>query len=297
LKKRGNEPYAWSPVMDALPDIRTCNQIVRTKLLHDERAADPATFYPNEGRAWNTDPGSRHVYKDPNRLPKTIDSGNAYRFENDTLNYFHERVKKALKVEYFLMLMQIEAKMTAREVVERKREGLSVVGANVGGYDTESLDRIHQRFLQIEAEAHRLPGFRPDDEMPQELMGEGLKVEYSGPIHQQMKLIAMEQGLLSALESSIPIFKLWPQTLDKIKASILVDQVWRANAATEDALRDDKEFTALQVEKAKQAQQMQQQAIAAQIAGQTDPNKTPVDGSPAQAIIGSAAAPGPGMSA
>jgi hypothetical protein len=191
--------------------------------------------------------------------------------------------------------MQIQAQMTAREVVERKREGLSVIGADIGGLDTEGFDRIHQRFLQIEAEAHRLPGFRKDDQMPAELIGQALKVDYCGPLHQQMKLIAMEQGLLSALESSIPVFKLWPETLDKIKGTVLVDRVWRANNAAEEALRDDKEFAALQQAKVAAAQQAQQQAVAAQIAGQTDPNKTPVVGSPAQAIIGSAAAPGPGI--
>jgi len=283
---RGNEPYGWGLVDDVMPDIRTCNQMVKTMLLAAHRTADPATWLPDEGRSWSTNPGAKNYYRDPNRKPFTIDVGSGFRFDGELLEMFQGRVRKALKVDHFLMLMLQEQEMTAREVVERKREGLTVVSATVGKFETEALDRVHQRFLQIEADGKRLPGYREGESVPDELLGQAIKVEYLGPIPQQQKLIMLEHGIISALESSLPIFKLWPQTLDKVKPQILIDRIWRANAATEEALHNNTEWTALQELKAKQAEEARQAAIRAQVAGRVDPDKAPAPGSPAESMIG-----------
>lgn len=282
---RGNEPYGWTPIDDTMPDIRTCNQMVRTMLLAANKMADPAQFFPEEGRAWSTDPGSRNYYRDPNRKPFKDDAA-GYRLEGDLLVSFQDRVRKALKIDHFLMLLNRNEKMTAREVIERKREGLSVVAATVGKFETEALDRIHARFLQIEADAHRLPGYREGEVLPKELQGKELKVEYLGPIPQQQKLVALEQGILSAVETTVPIFQLWPNTLDKIKAQIIVDRIWRANGATEEAIRSDKEWTQIQADKAKQAAEADQAAMKQQAAGKIDPNVVPTPGSPAAQMVG-----------
>jgi hypothetical protein len=275
---RGNEAYGWGPINDCMPDIRTCNQMIRTMLEVKNKQAKPAEWYPSEGRTWSSDPGAKNYYRDPNRR-MFKDEITGYNFDWEALQIIQQRVRKAMKVDHFLMLMQIEAQMTAREVMERKREGMSVVASTVGAFETMALDRVHARMLQIEANAGRLPGFRPGDKLPPELMAEALRVEYLGPISQQQKQLAVEQGIMSALESSVSVFKLWNQTLAKIKPEILIDKIWAANGAPTEALKDDQEYQKTLADAAKAQQAQQQAAMQAEIAKKVNPQVAPEAGS------------------
>lgn len=275
-KTRGSNPYGWAPVNTAMPDIRTCNQMVRTMLLNLQKQADPATFDPQEGRNWSRNPGTRNFYTSPERRGYNDQVPNAYPYVERGLELLQKRVRMALKVDAFLMLMQIEAQMTAREVVERKREGLSIVSATVGKFETEELDQIHARCLAIEAAAGRLP--KP----PKELIGKDLKVRYLGPISQMQREIFVEQGIVSALETAVIVFKIWPESTQKIKGGMLIDRIWKANNAPEDALRNDKEYAqALQKIEDAQAAAAQAQQMA-EVGKNIDPMQAPQPGSPAE---------------
>lgn len=275
---RGNEPYGWGPVNDCMPDIRTCNQMVKTMLAVKNKQADPAKWVPQEGRAWSSDPGVTNYYRDPNRR-MFKDEIQGYNFDYEALGMMQQRIRKALKVDHFLMLMNLEATMTAREVMERKREGLSVVAATVGAFETMALDRIHARMMQIEAAAHRLPGFRPGDQLPTEFLAEALRVEYLGPISQQQKQVAVEQGIMSALESSVAVFKLWNTTLAKITPDILIDKIWTANGAPSEALKTKQEYEKTLAQAAQAAQQQQQMQMQMEMAKKANPQVAPQQGS------------------
>ena len=279
-KTRAGNPYGWSCLANAMPDIRTANQIVRTWLMNLQRAADPATWDPEEGRSWSRDPGSRNYYKDPNRRGFKDDVPSMTPHIESTLEFVHQRVRQALKVDAFLMLMQLESQMTAREIVERKREGMTVVSATLGKFETEGLDLLHARFLSIEAAAGRLP------EIPDELKGKQLKVEYLGPISQMQREIYIEQGIISALEAATPIFTLWPETRAKITPSLLIDRVWRANAAPEDALRTDKQYQDVLQKQAEAAAAAEQKLQASKMGEKIDPNMKPQAGSMASKMTG-----------
>lgn len=277
-KITGSNPYGWAPLRTAMPDIRTCNQMVRTWLLNLQRGADPATFDPEEGRAWSRDPGSRNYYRDPNRRGYRDDPPSITPHMDVALEALQKRVRTALKTEAFLMLMQIEAQMTAREVVERKREGMTVVSATVGKFETETLDRIHARFLAIEQQAGRLP------EPPEGLEGQNLKVEYLGPISQMQREIFVEQGIVNALETLATVFTIWPESKHKIKSSLLVERIWQANAAPEDAMRNEDEYAQTLAELAKAAEQVKRDAAAGAMAQNIDPMVRPEAGSPAEML-------------
>jgi hypothetical protein len=275
---RGSEPYAYTPIDDAMPDIRTCNQMARTMLDMKNKQAAPARWRPEEGRAWSSRPDSINYYKDPNRREYKDEIGN-YVFDQQAHEFFHQRVRKALNVDAFLMLMQIEGQMTAREVVERKREGMAVTSSDLGGAQKE-LDHIHRRFIQIEQEAGRLNDFA-------EIMdGSEIKVEYLGLLAQQQKQVYIEQGIVSALQTESLVFTLWPNEKYRIKPAVLTEDIWRANGAPEDALASEKEYQAIMDEIAKQQQQQIQAAMAQQMMAKADPMQAPEQGSPAAAMMG-----------
>lgn len=275
---RGNEPYGWGPINDCMPDIRTCNQMIRTMLMVKNKQADPAKWLPSEGRTWSSDPGATNYYRDPNRR-MIKDEIAGYNFDYEALQILQTRIRKAMKVDHFLMLMQIEATMTAREVLERKREGMSVVASTVGAFETMALDRIHARFLQIEAAAGRLPGYRPGDRLPPEIANQALRVEYLGPISQQQKQVAVEQGIMSALESSVMVFKLWNTTLAKITPEVLIDKIWNANGAPSEALKTDKEYQQTLADAAAAAEEQRKKEMEMEMAKRTNPQIAPQPGS------------------
>lgn len=279
-KTRAGNPYGWAGLTNAMPDIRTANQIVRTWLMNLQKAADPATWDPEEGRSWSRDPGARNYYRDPNRRGFSDQVPSMTPHIEATLEFIHQRVRQALKVDAFLMLMQIEAQMTAREVVERKREGMTVVSATLGKFETEGLDLLHSRFLSIEAAAGRLP------ELPDELAGKKLKVEYLGPISQMQREIYIEQGIVSALEAAAPVFTLWPETRAKLNPSLLIDRIWAANAAPTDALRTEKQYQDALQKQAEAAAAAEQKLQAAELGKGLDPNKKPQAGSLGSKMMG-----------
>lgn len=275
---RGHDPYPYTPLDDAMPDIRTCNKMAYQMLEVKDKQANPATWYPREQPSWSTDAGSKHYYNDPNRWIRKDEIG-SYSFDDKAHEFFHIRVRKALSVDEFLMLMQIETQMTAREVVERKREGMSVTSADLGGA-LRALDAVHARFLQIEREARRL------DEFAELFDGSEIKVEYMGLLAQQQKQVYMESGIVGALQTEAAIFTLWPMEKFRIKPQVLTEDIWRANAAPEDALASDEEY-GMAVQAFQQAQiQQQQAAIAAAVAQKADPMKKPEQGSPAESMMG-----------
>jgi hypothetical protein len=248
-------------------------------LMVKNKQADPAKWVPSEGRTWSSDPGATNYYRDPNRR-MIKDEITGYNFDYEALGIMQQRIRKALKVDHFLMLMQIEAQMTAREVLERKREGMSVVASTVGAFETMALDRIHARFLQIEAAAGRLPGYRPGDPpLPPEILSQALRVEYLGPISQQQKQVAVEQGIMSALESSITVFKLWNTTLAKVTPEVLIEKIWNANGAPAEALKSDKEYQKALADAAAAAEQQRQAEMEMEMAKKANPQIAPQPGS------------------
>jgi hypothetical protein len=282
---RGHEPYAWTPSDDAMPDIRTCHQMVRTMLTTYQANADPARVLPDEARSWSTNPGAKNFARDMNRKAYTLEPGNA-RYENDMMLALRERVKQAYKVNHFLMLMQQEREMTAREVLERKRESMSVTSSVSGKYQTELLDRLHRRFLDIEMSAKRAPP------PPQGL--KTFKIEYRGPIAQLQRQVFIQQGIIGSMETLLPLYTFapWQSGSDKLKIQVITDKVWEANAAPKEALRDNDEWTKIQQDKAEAAAKAQDRLMKQETAKGIDPNVKPAEGSPAQAMVGGMVGPG-----
>jgi hypothetical protein len=286
LNLRGNEPYGWSMSDETMPDVRTCNQMVRTMLIAKHRRATPAKWFPEEGRNWTSNPDAVNYYRDPNRLPHYPDLG-VYNQDPKEMDFFQQKVRRGFKSDQFLMLMQLEGQMTAREIMERKREGLSVVSSNVGGAE-RTLDDVHHRYLQLEYDSGRVQ--KEIGDPPDELIGPDgsalMNINYMGPLSQQAKQIATESGIVSAIESCIPIFTLQPETKYKVKGSMVVDDIWKAHGAPVDTLRDEKEYAQVLDDMAKRAAQAQAQAMQAVAISKVDPNAKPQQGSPAEAMIG-----------
>lgn len=279
---RGADPYGWGPTDDNMPDIRSLNSMAKSYMLAGQKAADPPAFLPEEGRRHNLDPGARNYTADPNRKAYYMETSSGFRFNDKLFDQMRDRVRQGYKVNHFLMLIQRQqGEMTAREVLERKKEMVTVTGSVVGKAETEGFDATHQRMLQIEIDAGRLQDiFPPETPIP------SMRVTYLGPLSQLQREVQAQEGIIGAVEMAVPIIQLFPQTVHKIKPAILMDKILRSKQFPEDAIASDKEYAEKLAELAKQAEVARANVLKEQLAKGTDPNVEPQPGSPAAALVG-----------
>lgn len=281
---RGNEAYGYSPTDDAMPDILMVNQMVKTMLIAQQKAVDPALLLPKEMMGASFAPGTRTHYSDPGRMPVQVTIGTVSPIMLEFLRDGRERIKKIYKVDHFLMLMQAgDQQMTAREVMERKSEKVTVTGSTIGKFASEALDRILERILQIEFDAGRLP---PPPE-GKAVNGATLKIDYLGPLAQAQKEMYAAQGVLQTLTNAAAIIQIWPETVKKFKPEIMLEQILESSGMPEKAIRSDEEYQQILAAEAKQKQDMiNMQMQMEQAKAMPGMSKRPEPGSPLDQMMG-----------
>jgi len=276
---RGNDPYGYSPTDDALPDIKTVNNMMYSILLAAQKSNEPALDIPDDRRDIDTDPNGRNYYSDPGRPVMALPTGQNFPITLELINDVRERIKRTYKVDHFLSLVQQDKQMTAREVFERKAENVTAKGATIGKFQSEWVEQITTRILQIEFDAGRMP------EPPEQLRSSAslpLRFEYVGPYAQAMKEISSAQGIINTLQTSSVILELWPNTLKKVKPEVLIDEIFKNGGMPQKAIVPDEEYQKiLQAEAKQQAEMLKMQMQLEQAKAYGSTTKRPEPGSPA----------------
>lgn len=165
----------------------------------------------------------------------------------------HEaRIASAFYADLFLMLfMSDRRQMTATEVQERHDEKLLMLGPTLERQNQDLLNPLIDRVFFLMAENDLLP------EIPEELRGVTLRVEFLGLLAQTQKMVAtvgIERiaGFVSGLA------QLDPGVLDKFDADQAVDEMAEAIGVSPAVIRSDDAVDEIR------AQRQQAQAAAAQ---------------------------------
>jgi hypothetical protein len=250
------DPYGWSPTDEALPDIRTVNAMNKTLMMHAERIANPPIFAPGNIFDLSLEPGAVNIYTTRGQDVYTPNIHGNYPIALEQVNDIRERIRQVYKTQHFLMQMNAEKEMTAREVLERKRERVTVAGSTIGRFTAEVLDPIIKRFMQIEYDANRLPpppaGFEGIQFAPME-------IDYQGPLAQEQRELETIQGAMETLQSFGPFFQIWPETTLFPNPEVMMAEIAKTRGLDEDATKSLKEYRAA-VEEAKRQQQAAEQA-------------------------------------
>lgn len=157
--KAPGEIYGRSPVMKALPDIKTANKVVELVLKNasiavtgiwqadDDGVINPATIKLTPGTIIPKAVGSAGLT--PLETPGRFDVSEL------VLGQLRERIRKALFVDY---LGQVNGpRMTATEVLERSSEMARVLGATYGRLQSELLTPLVTRARSILARRGEIP--------------------------------------------------------------------------------------------------------------------------------------------
>ncbi|MCY4394646.1 MAG: portal protein [Rhodospirillaceae bacterium] len=177
--KAPGESWGRSPVMKALPDIRTANKVVELVLKNasiavtgmwqadDDGVINPANIKLSPGVVIPKAVGSEGL--------KPLGAPGRFDVSELVLNDLRQRIRRALLVD---KLGQADSpKMTATEVLERKAEMARLLGATFGRLQSELLAPLIDRGLAILRRRREIPPIRID--------GRTIALSYASPLAQE----------------------------------------------------------------------------------------------------------------
>lgn len=171
-----------------------------------------------------------------------------------------ERINASYFVDLFLMFANVEnrERVTAEEIARKHEEKLLMLGPMSERLHTELLDKAVERTFNIAARANILP------EVPPEVAGQALEVEYISTLASAQKVVATS-GIerTAAFVGSLAEFD--PQIVDKLDTDQAVDEYAHALSVPVQVVRPDEDVEMIREARA-QAQRAQQMAQAAEAA-------------------------------
>lgn len=258
-EQRANDAYGYSPTHDAMPAILTINQMIRTLLLYAEKIADPVAWLPSERAQATLNPGSREIYTDPSRIGAYQQMPGGFPVTWEMVQWFVEAVKDAYKVNHYLMLMATDqGNMTAREVMERKSEKLTVTGSTLGNFESAWLTQWHYTLMAKEIELGRMP---QPPEGAEELLMQPIKISYQGPLAQARKEMQVVQGIVNVITYIQALQTLDPIVIKKVRAEKLAEEILEVYGTPEEAIVGEREY----MQEKRRAEEQAQAATQAQI--------------------------------
>ncbi|WP_430472718.1 portal protein [Thalassospira lucentensis] len=210
--KAPGETYGRSPVMKALPDIKTANKVVELVLKNasiavtgiwqadDDGVLNPATIRLIPGSIIPKAVGSAGL--------KPLEAPGRFDVSDLVLSDLRDRIRRCLLAD---RLGQVDQPgMTATEVLERASENARLLGATYGRLQAELLYPLIRRALYILTKTGELPDIPID--------GDVVVLRHSAPLAQLPKRVKAGQ----ALDWLSHIATLGPEALGEVDLPVMV---------------------------------------------------------------------------
>lgn len=198
------EVYGRSPAMEALPAIKTLNEMKRTLLTHGHRSVAPPLFAHDDGvvDAFNLRPGAINfggVNADGKLLVHPMPVGNIV-IGKDLMDDERFIINDLFLVPLFQAMQEVGNRATAYEVAERMKEKGILLAPTVGRQHNEYHGRVIDR--EIDLELKQNPELMK--RMPQAFREAGaeFKLRFESPMA-RMQRSEEVAGYLSVLETNM----------------------------------------------------------------------------------------------
>lgn len=220
-KVKGQDIYGHSPGMKSLGDAKELQSDHFKKARALDYQTNPPLQIPVELRGQdNWLPGSNNYYSQ-----NTPGGGVRSAFDVDLkidgvildINDIRQRIDSAFFVDLFKTVLNSDRRqITAREIAEKHEEKLLLLGPVLERLQNEMLDPLIDRAFSLALRAGILP------DVPKELEGEEIRVEYISMLAQAQKAIGV--GSIDRLLGTVgAVAELKPGVVDKIDELELVD--------------------------------------------------------------------------
>lgn len=207
--KESGVPYGRSPAMDALPDVKMLNQMRYDNLRGLQKSIDPPIFADTEAALSTTNTRAGGIiYHKSGHVPQVMTSKARFDWALEAENQAREQVKESFYTDLFMLLAQNPSNdKTAYEVSKLLEEKLTLLGPALGRQQTEFFDSMLSRVFWILYRAKYIPP------PPEELIGQGLEVNYIGRLAMAMKQVET-QATANTLSFIGGLFELAPDIMD-----------------------------------------------------------------------------------
>lgn len=268
-------PYAQSPVMMAMSDIKGLNSIRKTTLRGFQQYFDPPIAVSHDG-----------VMNRPNLNPRSVNynaiDGNgrlriqpiitAQRpdFAVEVIEAERKTVNASLYVDLFQILLQ-NPSMTATEALIRANEKGELLGP-AGSKIQSAMSRMVDRESGI---MERKGAFRPGAalEPPQSLAGKPFHAAFTSPLD-RLRMAAEGLGIQRTLQTLLPLAQAKPDVLDNLDTDFTVRKVGDIEGAPQQMWVPIEQRDAARQQRAQQ-QAMAQALEAAKTGGEAAKNIVP----------------------
>jgi hypothetical protein len=173
--KSSGEIYGRSPAWSALPDIKTLNEMVKTLLEVGQKVANPPLQVPSDMEEVDLTPAAINYY-DPYTQSKIepIYIGANYPINKQMVEDYKANIRETF---YQSQLSLVDKNyMTAEEVQTRTEENMRVLAPTFGRLQTEFMDKMMKRILNILGENRKIP------DAPESIMDSEFKLRYVSPL-------------------------------------------------------------------------------------------------------------------
>lgn len=250
--KTSSEVYGRGPGLDALPDMRMLEAMMRTTIMVAEKAAAPPLIFPDDGFQLpiRTSPNSLIFRKSGlggQQAPvQPLQVGDP-RIGLEMANQVRDQILRAYNVETFNT--PDRPNMTATEIVMRNQERMRMIGPMIGRLQSELLDPLIRRVYSLMAKRGQLP---PD--VPEALAESEIEVEYVSTAVKALRA-GETQSIQAVLQYAAGAASMDPDALDQVDVPQSVRLNAEALGAPASILRS--EDAADQRSKARREQQAQ----------------------------------------
>ncbi len=285
------QDYPLTPAMDALGEVYAVNQMAKSRIALGQRIADPPMIVDEglEGQDYII-PGYHIYVQNANQRIEPLTLGANYPITVDNEDRTEKAINEHFNVDLYMMLGNAEREMTAREVIERMGEKISVIGYSVGTYEQQVLQPNVRRTFNILYRSGQLP---PPPKAVQDAVrgGARLKIEFLGRLSQMQRQYFQSSGLNNAIGYVTALAQLNPDSMDNVDFDELMRKSLESVGAPASVIREKDDVDAIRQSRLQQQQQLmqaqQQEAAANRIAQNYDKlRQAPQPGSPAEQISG-----------
>ena len=262
-----NQAYGRGPGWEALGDVRQLQKLEEDGLIALAKMVNPPMMAPDGVRHINVIPGGVTRYSDMAsggragiqplyQIQPDLGSLRAYVADKE------RSIRETFYVDLFAMLSSYGGpQMTAQEVIERHEEKMIMLGPVLERLHAELLDPLIARVYEIMSRSGLLP------EVPEELEGADLKVEYVSILAQAQKMVGMK-GIQEFMGFVGQVAGMNPEVVERVDYVELVDRAAEALGVPAGIVFGKDEFAERQAQAAEEAAQQQQMMQAMEMAKQ-----------------------------